>query len=394
MAYDPRTATGIPTEPVGSLPRSAMLQAAYADYDAGKITKEQLEALQDDAVRDSISRMEATGSPIVSDGEQRWSSFATYPITDTLAGTGLAPNLAGGGQYFAIFADGHHRQLPRLTGGPFRYKTYAADTLAKSIRFATKPMKQAVIAPSMLALLYPLKDDVPGYSRAQFEEDLLNETEKDIRRAFEAGAARVSVDFTEGRLATRADPRNPWTGAGMLPHFIELNNRVLDRFTAEERVRIGIHTCPGGDRDSVHSADVPYSDLLPSMFKMNAGYFLIQMASERDKDPVLKMIGEQSRDDANGVPQMCYIGVINPGNPRVESAQEVADALARAANFIPRERLGATDDCGFSPFSIDEKPNHGSPDYAREVAFQKITNRVEGTRMAAEKLGIGNRVAV
>ncbi len=394
MAYDPRTATGIPTEPVGSLPRSARLQAAYADYDAGKITKEQLEALQDDAVRDSISRMEATGSPIVSDGEQRWSSFATYPITDTLAGTGLAPNLAGGGQYFAIFADGHHRQLPRLTGGPFRYKTYAADTLAKSIRFATKPMKQAVIAPSMLALLYPLKDDVPGYSRAQFEEDLLNETEKDIRRAFEAGAARVSVDFTEGRLATRADPRNPWTGAGMLPHFIELNNRVLDRFTAEERVRIGIHTCPGGDRDSVHSADVPYSDLLPSMFKMNAGYFLIQMASERDKDPVLKMIGEHSRDDANGVPQMCYIGVINPGNPRVESAQEVADALARAANFIPRERLGATDDCGFSPFSIDEKPNHGSPDYAREVAFQKITNRVEGTRMAAERLGIGNRVAV
>jgi len=394
MAYDPRTATGIPTEPVGSLPRSARLQAAYADYDAGKITKEQLEALQDDAVRDSISRMEATGSPIVSDGEQRWSSFATYPITDTLAGTGLAPNLVGGGQYFAIFADGHHRQLPRLTGGPFRYKTYAADTLAKSIRFATKPMKQAVIAPSMLALLYPLKDDVPGYSRAQFEEDLLNETEKDIRRAFEAGAARVSVDFTEGRLATRADPRNPWTGAGMLPHFIELNNRVLDRFTAEERVRIGIHTCPGGDRDSVHSADVPYSDLLPSMFKMNAGYFLIQMASERDKDPVLKMIGEHSRDDANGVPQMCYIGVINPGNPRVESAQEVAEALARAANFIPRERLGATDDCGFSPFSIDEKPNHGSPDYAREVAFQKITNRVEGTRMAAERLGIGNRVAV
>ena len=55
----------------------------------------------------------------------------------------------------------------------------------------------------------------------------------------------MSVDFTEGRLATRADPRNPWTGAGMLPHFIELNNRVLDRFSPEERVNIGVHTCPG-----------------------------------------------------------------------------------------------------------------------------------------------------
>jgi len=392
MAYDPRTATGIPTEPVGSLPRPSKLQAGYADYDAGRISREELEALQDDAVRDSIAHLEQTGAPIISDGEQRWSSFATYSIADTLAGTGLAPNLAGGGQYFAIFSDGHHRQLPRLTGGPFHYQTYAADTLAKSIPYTQRPMKQAVIAPSMMWLLYPLKDDVPGYSREQFERDLLDEAEKDIRRAFDVGAERVSIDFTEGRLATRADPRNPWTGAGMLPAFIELNNRLLDRFTAEERTRIGIHTCPGGDRDSVHSADVPYSDLLPSMFKMNAGYFLMQLASERDKDSVYKLIGEHSREDANGVAQMCYIGVINPQNPRVESAQEVADALVRAANFIPKERLGSTDDCGFSPFSIAEKPNHGSPDYAREVAFQKIRNRVEGTRMAAEKLGVGNLV--
>jgi methionine synthase II (cobalamin-independent) len=386
--YNPRTATGIPTEPVGSLPRPSTLQAAYAAYDEGKIDRAALEAEQDAAVRDSIERFEATGSPIISDGEQRSSSFATYPLTDTLAGTGLAENLAPGGQYFAIFADGHARQLPRLTGGPFRYKTYAADTLTKAIGLTTVPMKQAVIAPSMLALLYPLKEEVPGYTREQFEEDLVNECEKDIRDAFAAGASRVSIDFTEGRLATREDPRNPWTGAGLLPHFIELNNRVLARFTAEERASIGIHTCPGGDRDSVHSADVPYNNLLPSMFQMNAGYFLIQLASERDKDQVYRSIGEHLRDDANGVAQMAYLGVINPGNPRVESAQEVCDALVRASNFIPKDRIGATDDCGFSPFSIDEKPNHGSPDYARDIAFQKIKNRVEGAKMAAEKLGV------
>jgi len=387
--YDPRTATGIPTEPVGSLPRPSALQQAFAKYDAGEITRDQLEAEQDKAVKDSIEHQEATGTPIISDGEQRWSSFATYAITDTLAGTGLADHLAGdGGQYFAIFADGHNRQLPRLTGGPFRYKTYAADTLKKSIGLAHTPMKQAVIAPSMLALLYPLDSEIPGYSREQFEEDLVNECEKDIRQAFAAGAARVSVDFTEGRLATRNDPRNPWTGRNMLPHFIELNNRVMDRFSAEERTRIGLHTCPGGDRDSVHSADVPYSDLLPSMFGINAGYFLIQLASERDKDRVYQLIGENLRGDANGVTQMAYVGVINPLNPRVESPEEVRDALIRAASFIPKEQLGATDDCGFSPFSIDEKPNHGSPDFARETAWQKIRNRVQGTRLAAEKLGV------
>jgi methionine synthase II (cobalamin-independent) len=388
--YDPRTGTGIPTEPVGSLPRPAALQDAYAKYDAGEISKEQLEAEQDAAARDSIERYEATGAPIISDGEQRWSSFATYALTDTLAGTGLADSLAGdGGQYFAIFADGHRRQLPRLVRGPFRYKTYAADTLAKSIGMAHKPMKQAVIAPSMLALLYPLDGEVPGYSREQFESDLVDECEKDIRKAFEAGAARVSIDFTEGRLATRNDPRNPWTGRNMLPHFIELDNRVFERFSPEERSRIGVHTCPGGDRDSVHSADVDYNDLLPSMFQLNAGYFLMQLASERDKDRVYQIIGDNIRGDANGVTQMAYIGVINPLNPRIETAEEVHDALVRASNFIAKEQLGSTDDCGFSPFSIDEKPSHGSPDYARDVAFEKIKNRVAGTKLAAEKLGVG-----
>jgi methionine synthase II (cobalamin-independent) len=387
--YDPKQATGIPTEQVGSLPRPQKLQDAYAAYDKGEIDKAALESAQDEAVKSSIEGQENAGSPIVSDGEQRWSSFATYPIADTLAGTGLADNLAGdGGQFFAIFADGHHRQLPRLTGGPFRYKTYAADTLAKSIGYAHRPMKQAVIAPSMLYLLYPLEGEVPGYPKEQFEHDLADECERDIRKAFDAGAVRVSIDFTEGRLATRNDPRNPWTGAGLLDRFIEINNWVLDRFTPEERANIGVHTCPGGDRDSVHSADVPYNNLLPKMFEMNAGYFLIQLASERDKDPVYESIGKHVRTDANGVAQTAFVGVINPLNPRIESPEEVRDALVRAANFIPREQLGATDDCGFSPFSIDEKPSHGSPDFARDVAFQKIHNRIEGVRAAAEKLGV------
>jgi methionine synthase II (cobalamin-independent) len=378
----------IPTENVGSLPRPAKLQAAIDDYDAGKTTHEQLTAEQDEACLDSIKRMEATGSPMITDGEQRASSFATYPVTDTLAGTGLADNLAGDGQYFAVFTDGHHRQLPRLTGGPFKYKTYAADYLKKAIKMASKPVKQAVIAPSMLALLYPLDDEVEGYSREQFLEDLCNECEKDIRQCFAAGAVRVSIDFTEGRLACRNDPNNPWTGRGMLEHFVELNNRVIDRFSAEERKNIGIHTCPGGDCDSTHSADVDYAELLPTMFKMNAGYFLMQLASESDKERVYKLIGKHSREDANGIPQVCFIGVIDPLNPQVETAQEVCDDLMLASKHIPKERLGSTDDCGFSPFSKDMKPKHGSPDVARDIAFQKIAARIEGTRMASEKLGL------
>jgi methionine synthase II (cobalamin-independent) len=379
----------IPTELVGSLPRPMKLQEAYADYDEGKITWEQLQAAQDEAATDSIQRLEATGEPIVTDGEQRESSFATYSITDTLAGTGLADNLAGDGQFFAIFDDGHHRQLPRLTGGPFRYKTYASEFVEKNVKIANKPVKQAVISPSMMSLLYPLEGELPGYSREQFLDDVINECEKDIRQCFRAGAVRVSVDFTEGRLANKNDARNPWTGKNMLQEFIDMNNRLFDRFSPQERSNIGIHTCPGGDCDSVHSKEVPYEQLLEHMFDMNAGYFLIQCASEDDRESVYKLCGKYSREDADGVAQVCFMGVINPLTPKVETAEQVKQELLTAATHIPLERLGATDDCGFSPFSRDVKPAHGSPDFARDVAMEKIVARLEGARLASAELDKG-----
>lgn len=379
----------IPTEPVGSLPRPIKLQDALRAYDKGEITLEQLEVERDEACLDSIKRMEATGQELNTDGEQRWSSFATYPIADTLAGAGLAKNLTAENlNLFANFPDGHQRHLFRLTGGPFRYKNYASDAFNKAKKMACGCLKQAVIAPSMLTLLYPLDTELEGYTREQFYNDLVDECEKDIRQSFSAGAKRVSIDFTEGRLACRNDPANPWTGRNMLEEFIKLNNRVIDRFSVEERVNIGIHTCPGGDQDTTHSLDVPYSKLLPSMFQMNAGYFLIQLASEEDKESVYKLIGEHSRADANGVPQVCFIGVINPQNPRVETPQEVCDDLLLASKYIPKERLGSTDDCGFSPFSWDHKPKHGSPDVARDIAFEKIKARIEGTKLASAKLQI------
>lgn len=373
----------IPTELVGSLPRPMKLQEAYEDHDQGKLTFEELQSKQDEAARDSIERLERTGETYVTDGEQRESSFATYPLTHTLAGTGLAENLGPEGQFFAIFDDGHHRQLPVLTGGPFRYQTYAAEFVEKNKQIASKPVKQAVISPSMMMLLYPLDEEIDGYSREQFLADAVDECETDIRKCFAAGAKRVSIDFTEGRLANKNDSRNPWTGRDMLGDFIALNNRVLDRFSGEERANIGIHTCPGGDCDSVHSKEVPYEKLLNHMFEINAGYFLIQCASEDDRESVYKLCGDNSRDN-----QVCFMGVVNPLSPEVETAEQIRDELLKAAEHIPPERLGATDDCGFSPFSRDEKPKHGSPDFARDVAMEKISNRVEGAKLASEQLGI------
>jgi 5-methyltetrahydropteroyltriglutamate--homocysteine methyltransferase len=77
---------------------------------------------------------------------------------------------------------------------------------------------------------------------------------------------------------------------------------------------------------------------------------------------------------------MIFVGVIDPIDPRVETPEEVRDRVLEAAEHIPLERLGTCDDCGFSPFGDDTST-------PRETAFEKIRARVEGTGLAAEKLG-------
>jgi 5-methyltetrahydropteroyltriglutamate--homocysteine methyltransferase len=352
----------IPTEPIGSIPRPAALVDAVAK-NGGNADDPALESLFDAAIRDTVERFEATGSPVVTDGEQRkYHNFWDYCVH------GL-PNMAPDG--FRIpFAAGHTRRMPRLTEAPFRYKQRADNYLAAAQRYATRPVKQAVISPSALSLLYPA-DGIRGYSREQFIEDLLAEHVDEVRRCLKLGAHAVQIDFTEGRLAVKLDP----TGA-LLGSFIDLNNLALARLTAEERKRVGVHTCPGGDRDSTHSADADYAELLPSLLQLNLTNYYVALAGEKDGPRVLRMIREHLKAG-----QRIFVGVISPIDPRIEAAEEVRDRVLEAADYIPLDQLGTTDDCGYSPFSDDTSTT-------RDTAFAKITARVRGTALASEVLRV------
>jgi 5-methyltetrahydropteroyltriglutamate--homocysteine methyltransferase len=350
----------IPTEPIGSIPRPVRLIEAIAE--AGDFSDPSLDSLYEEAIRDTIQEFEDTGSPIITDGEQRkYHNFWTYSVH------GLAKPAPDG--FMIPFSAGHIRRMPRLTGGPFRYKVYADRYLDMAKRHAHVPLKQAVISPSALSLMYP-PEEIPSYPRAQFIDDLLREHEMEIRRCFEKGADKVQIDFTEARLAVKLDR----TGE-LLNSFIGLNNLALSRFTPEERQRIGIHTCPGGDRDSTHSADVDYADLLPSLFELRAGNFYIALAGEKDRGRVLKMIRQYLKPH-----QRAFVGVVSSIDPRVDTPEEVRDRVLEAAEYIPLEQLGTTDDCGFAPFSDDTSTT-------RKTAFAKIRARVQGTRLAEEALG-------
>jgi 5-methyltetrahydropteroyltriglutamate--homocysteine methyltransferase len=357
-AARPSDAMRVPTEPIGSIPRPLALIRAVENGATADFLSDRL---YEEATRDTIERFEATGSPVITDGEQRkYQNFWTYSVH------GL-PNTAPDG--FAIpFAAGHIRRMPRLTSGPFRYMRYADEYLDVARRYASRPLKQAVISPSALSLMYPAKG-IRGYAREEFIDDLLGEHEKEIRRCLAKGAATVQIDFTEGRLAMKIDP----SGA-MLNSFIDLNNLALARFSPEERRLIGVHTCPGGDRDSTHSRDVDYSELLPRLFELNAGKFYVALAGEEDRERVLRIIRDYMKPH-----QRVFLGVVSPIDPRIDTAEEVRDRVLEAARFIPADQLGTTDDCGFAPFADDTSTS-------RETTFAKIRARVLGTALASETI--------
>ena len=351
----------IPTEPIGSIPRPPALIAAVTERGDDD---PRLEPLYESAIRDTVERFEATGSPVISDGEQRkYQNFWTYCVH------GL-PNTSPDG--FTIpFAAGHMRRMPRLAAGPFRYRRYADSYLDAARRYANVPIKQAVISPSALSLMYP-EEGIADYPREQFIDDLLNEHETEIRRCLSKGAHKVQVDFTEGRLAMKIDP-----SGNLLHSFVDLDNLALARFSAEDRLRIGVHTCPGGDCDSTHSADIDYAALLPSLFELKVGNFYIAPAGETDSSRVLPMIREYMKPE-----QRVLVGVVSPIDPRIETPQEVRDRVMQALEYIPLDQFGTTDDCGFAPFSDDTSTS-------RDTAFAKIRARVLGTALACESIGGG-----
>lgn len=351
----------IPTEAIGSIPRPPELIAAYQKFSEGKISSDELDKVALAATMDTIHRLEATGSPCVGDGEQqKFSGFASYCLHG-------AQNIAPDGLEI-IFSDGHTRRLPRLTSGPFRYERKADSFLELAKKCTDLPLKQAVISPSALSLVYP-NGGIEGYTRRQFTKDMLHEHVDEVRRCLDMGAHKVQIDMTEGRLSLKIDPSGE-----LLESMVDLINTGLNNFSEAERQRIGVHTCPGSDRDSTHSADVDYKELLPTLFNINVGNFYISMSSEANPEKTLRLIRTLIRPDLR-----VFVGVIDPINPKVESVRLVKERVLQAAAFIPLEQLGTTDDCGFSPFVDDNSTS-------REIAFLKIKARVEGTKQAELEL--------
>jgi len=354
----------IPSEQIGSIPRNVELINAYKSFKNGDLSYGELCDIAESETIQVMKDLEALGCEVISDGEQRkFDGFAHYCLHNS-----CCYNSEG---LLVDFSDGHSRVFaPHLKVAPFKYEHTADEFLEFAVKHANVPVKQAVISPSMLSLVYP-NSGLKDYNHQQFIEDLIQQHVGEVKRCLELGAHKVQIDFTEARLSLKLDPSGE-----LLNSFVDLINKCLSHFNEEEIARIGIHTCPGADIDSTHSAEVDYKYLLPTLFEINAGNFYVAIRGEKEPEKALYLLGNVIKPE-----QRVFIGVTNPISKEVETPESVCELLLTAAKYIPVEQLGSTDDCGFSPFADDVST-------AREVAYQKIKARLEGTKLAEMKLGL------
>lgn len=351
----------IQSEQVGSIPRRKELVAAYKLFEANKLSAAELEKIAIEDTILTIKELEETGSSIITDGEQRkFNGFPTYCFH--------CSELVRPGSVGLKFEDGHVRYMPELSKYPFKYNEYAYQYLKTTLENTKLKVKQAVVSPSMLSLIYPAKGIV-GYTKMEFINDLVNEHLKEVKTCLSMGAEKVQIDFTEARFSLKLDPSGE-----LLNDFVELINMVLVKLSKEEKSKIGIHTCSGADMDLTHSADVEYKYLLPQLLKIKAGSFYISLSSEKKPEEVLSLIQHYLQPD-----QHIFIGVTNPIDPIIETPEVVRDRVLLAAKYIPINQLGTTDDCGFAPFADDLGTT-------RETAYMKIKARIEGTKLAEQML--------
>ena len=163
-----------------------------------------------------------------------------------------------------------------------------------------------------------------------------------------------------------AAPCSQTTTDADLEFLTEAFNRQLTGVNAE----IWVHTCWGNPNQQRVYWNVPsYERALPHLLQLNCDVLTIECASSDGQD--LHLFKHIKTDKKIG------IGVVNHCNTVVEPAEHVAALIRKALEYIPKEQLVISTDCGF-----------GREGLSRRIAFYKCVALVEGTNIVRRELGL------
>lgn len=348
---------------IGSWPRPRWMLQAIHDHIEGRLPEAEFQQTADDAVRLSVAAQLRAGVDVVTDGEQRRDSYASFvgrildncqliPVTDLLPYVDDPAEFARELQALDVPAESVRH--PAVFGPLGRSRPLAVDEARFVKTLTNKPVKVALPGPYLLtrtmwmecisdrayATREALADDIvrvlreelfallaEGVSLVQFDEPVLTEV------VF--SRSRQNRTFMCGALGAKRAP------AEELDFALGLINRVIAGAPA---ARTALHICRGNwSRDESLALEGSYLPLVKFLGEVAVGTLMLELCTPRAGElEVLADLPDRLR---------IGVGVVNPKSAVVESIEEIRQKAERAIHLFGCERVLLNPDCGFATFS-------------------------------------------
>ena len=302
-----------------------------------RVAPDWLDQAQDDATLLAIRDQERAGLDIITDGEIRRESYSNR-FASALDGVDLDnPGTA-------LDRSGHPNPVPRVTG-PIR-RRHAVEARDVAFLRANTDRKIKITVPGPFTMAQQAQNDFYPSER-ELALDYAAAVKAEIADLFAAGADYVQID--EPYMQARPDKARAFG--------VEVLNAALDGAAGPTAV----HIC-FGYAAIIHERPAGYS-FLPELADCHAHQVSIETAQANLDTEVLESLRGKT----------IILGVIDLSTPEVESAQIVADRIARALPHVEAERVIVAPDCGMKYLP-------------RASAFGKMRAMVEGAALARAAL--------
>ncbi len=370
---------------IGSWPRPGWMLRAVHDRLEGRLDETAFEETARDAVRLAVEAQLRAGADVVTDGEQRRDSYASFvggllencqliPLTDLLPYVDDPDKFSE--ELTALDIPAGEVRHPAVFGPIRRVRPLALHELAWARTLTEKPVKVALPGPYLLTRTLWLEcvSEKAYPSREALAEDVVRVLREELQALLASGASLVQFDepvltevvFSGGR-ATRSFMCGALSAKGApaaeLAFARDLLNRVVAGFPQE---RTAMHVCRGNwSKDEGVALSGDYRPLLDLLHAVRVGTFFLELCTPRAGElEVLKGLREDCR---------VGVGVVNPKSDRIETPEEIMVRAEAAIRVFGADRVLLNPDCGFATFA--DKPLAAS-----SVAEGKLRAIVEAAR--------------
>jgi 5-methyltetrahydropteroyltriglutamate--homocysteine methyltransferase len=348
---------------VGSLLRPAELHEARARAKTGAIAPAELRAVEDRLIRAAVSKQEAIGLQLVTDGEYR-RDFWHLDFLRQLDGVGLAP--ITGVKFDAedvppmATVRGNVRCTEPIMVDHFQY--------LKSVAKATP--KFTLPAPAMLHL----RGGRSAISREHYGDlsafwaDTATAYRAAIGHLAAAGCAYLQLDDVSFSYLCDPRIRESLRAGGDEPAALPLTyaDAINGALTGRPvGMTVTMHTCRGNFR-STWLASNPYEDaVVEAMFSTTVDAYFMEWDSERAGgfEPLRLLPRDKT----------VVLGLVTTKSGALESREALARRIDQAAKYVPLERLCLSPQCGFA------STRHGNT-LTEDEQWRKLERVVEVAR--------------